>query len=73
MNNRMIVALILIAVGVTLFLFGLNATDSLSDRFSNFFTGQFTEHTVWLLVLGLAAGVAGVLMLITSSRRRALS
>lgn len=70
MNNRMISAVVLIAVGITLFLLGMNSADSISDRFSNFFTGHFTEYTTWLLVLGVAAGVAGLVMLMTAGGRR---
>lgn len=69
MNPRMISGVALLLVGVVLFLFGMNAKDSLSDRVSNFFTGHFTEYTTWLLVLGLTAAIAGVLVLATGSRR----
>ncbi len=70
MNTRMITALVLIALGLTLFIFGMNSADSISDRLSNFFTGHFTEYTILLLALGLITGVSGILMLMTAGVRR---
>lgn len=69
MNSRMISGLALLLVGIILFFFGLNAKGSISDRVSNFFTGHYTEYTMWLLALGLIAGVSGFLILISGGRR----
>ena len=69
MNSRLISGLGLLLVGIVLFFFGLNAKGSFSDRINNFFTGHYTEYTMWLLVLGLIAGVSGFLILISGSRR----
>ena len=45
--------------GLILFIIGMNASDSAADRWSNFFTGHFTDITVWYLVGGggLALGL----------------
>ena len=72
MNSQRIGGLVLIVVGVILFMVGLNAKDSLADRFSNFFTGHFTDATVWYLVGGIAAAVFG-LLLVSSGRRAAIA
>jgi len=69
MQPRLISGLGLLVIGLVLFFLGLNAKDSFSDRFSNFFTGHFTEYTMWLLILGLVAGVSGFLILISGGRR----
>ena len=36
--------------GLILFIIGMNASDSAADRWSDFFTGHFTDNTVWYLV-----------------------
>jgi hypothetical protein len=54
---------------VVLVVAGLNASDSLADRWSNFFTGHYTDTTVWYLVGGGAAAIGG-LILVASGRRR---
>lgn len=69
MKMHRIVGLVLVVVGLILFIVGLNASDSLGDRLSNFFTGHFTESTVWYMVLGIASMIAGsMLMLIQGGK-----
>jgi uncharacterized membrane protein HdeD (DUF308 family) len=58
----------LLAVGVVLILFGLDAKDSLSSRISEFFGGAPTDKTVWLLILGVLAAVVGVGALLRPGR-----
>ncbi|MEX2673441.1 MAG: DUF3185 family protein [Phycisphaeraceae bacterium] len=45
----------LVVVGVVLFIIGLNASNSVADRMSNFFTGQYTDSVVWYMLGGGAA------------------
>jgi ABC-type phosphate transport system permease subunit len=59
---RRIAGIVLLVVGVILFIIGMNASDSFADRMSNFFTGHFTDATVWYIVFGIAAAVAGLLL-----------
>jgi Protein of unknown function (DUF3185) len=57
-------AFALLAGGIVLVLFGVNAMDSASSDISRFFTGAPTDRATWMLVGGvvmLAAGVAGLL------------
>jgi uncharacterized BrkB/YihY/UPF0761 family membrane protein len=58
----------LLVVGLVLVVVGMNASDSLADRWSNFFTGHYTDSTVWYLVAGIACAVLG-LMLVKFGRR----
>ena len=69
MNTHQIFAIVLIIVGVALFVIGLNATDSMADRFSNFFTGHFTDATVWYLVGGVACAVGGMMVWMFGGRK----
>lgn len=69
MNTQRIVGGLLSVAGVVLLLMGLNATDSLSDRMSRFFTGHFTDATTWYLVVGAVSVIVGVTLLFTEGRR----
>jgi succinate dehydrogenase hydrophobic anchor subunit len=60
MNSQRAVGIVLLLLGVALFVIGLNASDSPADRWSNFFTGHFTETTVWYLVGGVALAAVGL-------------
>lgn len=71
MVPQRIVGLILIVLGIVLLVAGFNATDSVGDRLSNFFTGHFTEKTTWYLILGALATVGGVAMLAVGGRKSA--
>jgi hypothetical protein len=68
MNNQRILGLVLLVAGVILSVIGMNATRSLADRFSNFFSGHFTDGTVWYLVAGGISALAGLLMLFAGGR-----
>jgi hypothetical protein len=66
--NRAFGAALFIA-GVVLLIVGILGSSSFSDQVSNFFTGKPTDKTIWLLVAGAAAAVAGVVMTSMSSQR----
>ncbi len=53
-------SLALLAIGVVLVVFGLNASDSFSSSVSRAVSGTPTDKTIWLLVGGIVAGVAGL-------------
>ncbi len=55
-----IVSLALLAGGIALIIYGINASNSLGSDFSRFFTGSPTDRTVWLLIGGIVAAAAGV-------------
>ena len=52
--------LALLAGGIILILFGINAYDSTSSDISRFFTGSATDKSIWLLVSGIVAAIAGL-------------
>jgi uncharacterized protein DUF3185 len=59
MNSQRALGLVLLVVGVILFLFGLNATDSVADSVSEGLTGKYTDKTMWYIVGGLASALVG--------------
>ena len=64
-----IVGIVMAVLGVALFIIGLNASDSAADQISNFFTGRFTEDTMWYMLGGAALAVGGVLLAAFGGRR----
>ena len=63
-----ILGAVLLVVGVTLLVLGMNASHSVADQVSNTFTGRFTDKTTWFIVGGIAAGLLGLLMILFGSR-----
>jgi hypothetical protein len=61
-------SLALLAGGIVLIVFGINATNSFSSDVSRFFTGSPTDKAVWMLMGGVVAAVAGLAMLLRSPR-----
>ena len=53
-------SLALLAGGILLLIFGIIAYDSTSSDISRFFTGSATDKSIWLLVSGIAATIAGL-------------
>lgn len=62
------VSLALLAIGVVLVIYGLNASDSFGSDVSRAVTGAPTDKTIWLLVGGILAGVVGLFGLSSSSK-----
>ncbi len=69
MGIQRIIGLILLAAGIALLVFGINASHSFADRASNYFTGHFTDRTTWYIIGGIAAGVVGLILLILPGRK----
>lgn len=62
MSPQRVFGYILLVAGIVLVIVGLNASDSVADQFSSFFTGHYTNETVWFIAGGAAMGVVGVMM-----------
>jgi hypothetical protein len=54
-----VLGIVLLALGVILFAFGLNASDSVTDSVKEGLTGRFTDKTMWYLIGGAALVIAG--------------
>ncbi len=68
MSKSPILALILLAAGVALLIWGFAAKDSVSSVSSEIFTGAPSDKTMILMVLGVIVGGIGLVGLV---RRRA--
>jgi hypothetical protein len=67
MNKVLFIALL--AGGIILTAFGINATNSFGSDVSRFFTGSPTDKAVWMLIGGVVMGVAGLAGLLMSGRK----
>jgi hypothetical protein len=62
------ISIVLLIVGITLIIFGVSASDSVSSDFSRLFTGNPTDEAIWLLVGGIAAALIGAFGLFRGSK-----
>ena len=63
------IGLALLAVGLGLILFGINASDSFGSDVSRFFTGSPTNKSMWLLLSGIGAMVLGSVLSVRPGTR----
>ena len=67
MNN--IVGIAVIALGVVLLVFGFNESHSFASDVTKTFTGNPTNHSMWLIIGGAVAVIAGIGMSLMGRRR----
>lgn len=65
--NRAI-GLALLVGGIVLVVFGLNESNSFSSEVNRVFTGNPTDRSMWMLVGGAVAAVAGLVMTLKQSK-----
>lgn len=63
------IALALLVGGVVLIIFGVNESHSFGSDVNRFFTGNPTDKSMWMLVGGAVAAVAGLTMTLRGSKR----
>lgn len=63
------IGLALLAVGIALIIYGIDASNSASSSISRTFTGSPTNKTLWLLIGGIGAAIAGAVLTFKPSRR----
>jgi len=61
-------SLALLAGGILLIAFGINASNSFGSDVSRFFTGSPTDKAIWMLVAGVVAAITGLLGLVRGSK-----
>ena len=60
-----------LVVGIVLIVWGANASQSVSSEISKFFTGAATNKSIYLIVGGTVALIAGASMAFSGRRRSA--
>jgi len=63
------ISLALLAGGILLLIFGIDAYNSSSSDISRFFTGSATDKSIWMLVGGVVMTVLGLVGLWRGSRK----
>ncbi|MBA2664215.1 MAG: DUF3185 family protein [Bradymonadaceae bacterium] len=64
MSVAKIAGLVLLVVGLALLFFGWQATESISEGVRETLTGRYSDETMWFLIGGGAAAVAGLALLL---------
>jgi hypothetical protein len=68
--NRRAIGIALLAGGVILLFFGFNESQSFASEVSEVFTGSPTDRSMWMIVLGSVAAVAGLVMAVVPGSSR---
>ena len=63
------IGIALLAVGIALIIYGLNASHSVSSDLSRTFTGSPTNKTMWLMIGGIASTIVGAVMTLGRTRK----
>jgi hypothetical protein len=63
------IGLALLAVGIALIIYGIDASHSAASHLSRTFNGSPTNKTLWLLIGGIASTVFGVVLTLVPSSR----
>ncbi|HEX6886344.1 MAG TPA: DUF3185 family protein [Planctomycetota bacterium] len=69
MSSQRILGVVLLALGLFLLIFGLNASESVTDTVKEGLTGRFTDKTMWYIIGGGVMAVAGAAMTFFGSDR----
>jgi hypothetical protein len=68
MSRNRIIGIVILAVGIVLVIFGLNASQAPLDQVSQTVTGRFTQTTMMYLIIGIIAIVGGGLLALAGRR-----
>jgi hypothetical protein len=63
------ISMALLAGGIILAIFGLNASHSFGSDVSRFFTGSPTDKAMWMLIGGIAAAIVGAVGLMRTGSK----
>ena len=62
------IGLALLAGGIALIIYGIDASNSTSSSISRTFNGTPTNKTLWLLIGGIAAAICGAVLTFKPSK-----
>jgi choline-glycine betaine transporter len=62
MSMTQILGAVALVIGLVLLGFAYQASNAPMEQVSEAITGQYTNQTMWYLILGIAAAVGGILL-----------
>jgi hypothetical protein len=62
------IGLALLAVGIALIIYGIDASNSASSSLSRTFNGAPTNQTLWLLIGGIGSAICGAVLTFKPSK-----
>jgi len=68
MSTNKLIAVVILAMGIALVIYGVSASESFSSDVSRFFTGSPTDKSIWLLIGGIVAVAIGLFGLLRGQR-----
>ncbi len=66
--DKKVIAIVLLVVGVALFFWGYNMTQSTAEQLSEALTGSFSDKATWLMIGGGICALLGVLQLVMGKK-----
>lgn len=70
MSPQNIAGIVLLAVGIILFVMGMNASNSFVDQANEALTGRYTDKTTWYIIGGAASGLIGLMLVLVGMRKK---
>lgn len=67
---QILIGIVALLAGIALFVVGLRASESVADQVNNFFTGRFTDKTIWYMIGGGVLALFGIGLLVFGARTR---
>jgi len=67
--DRRILGVVLLVIGALLLYFGYQKTEAVTEKAKQTITGDYTDRTMFYLIGGAAAGIAGIALIALGSRR----
>jgi uncharacterized protein DUF3185 len=67
--DRRILGVVLVVIGALCLYFGYQKTGAVAEKAKQTITGDYTDRTMFYLIGGAAAGIAGIALIALGSRR----
>lgn len=69
MPVKRVIGIVTLVVGLVLLYFGWQSSESVGEQLHETVTGRYTDETMWYLIVGTVASVAGLLLTFVGGRR----
>lgn len=66
MNSIRVVGLMMLFAGIILFIFGISASQTVTEKVVESVSGRYTEHTMWYIIGGIVLMIGGSTLMYTN-------